>query len=807
MYAEFDNIETLKQAIDADKLQTGSDVSTRLRYPIRFILFDNFHDSYALIYHLVNSGNGLVSAQEWMEEEYKDVMLTSSKLCNRIEEYIRSVQGDSVIVTPFSELARFYDNDTYKDFDSLISTLKTIETTDIGWSKSQRVYIPIVGLQGKMARFFDDPQIFIWYQKSSNPAMNYHLLLTNNTTFGVKNLHQRFTVVENVYDWLNYWKAQDKHEQAEILCLSPSIYAHAANAQPDNAFTYTKADNVYQFLTEGLQICDFGIEYQESEEEYWKSLAEAMDLSQEFKMQKFFAGHFSIEQVPNAKIFIELWFKYHFPFSRWLLSKTYAKHHKDTFLAHVLSELKEYSDQELLSNLALTLPSLENDIQDRLLCMNEAAVRERGLSEEISNKLARLLQEEAERSTYHSAMKYFTSLTKKEKELAIDWLGKGLIQLADIKHFYIDLYYYMQQAVGTNEEEQLWVLDYIDRYKQAKIADRYTPEVKHFIETYNGDTIQFLKWNNLFKTTRAHLDSRGDIEVFFWVDGLGIDWIPLIIHIIEEFKSERVYLNDVRIACCNLPSITPNNKAQLEKLAHSEEVHFEKLGDIDSFAHQPANIYPYNIIEEIELVRKSIMEILKKFIGKKIAIVSDHGISYLSQLQQGLNLTGYDVHHAGRYATADEVEPTSDSNYYVLEDGKTICALNHRSLGAKTPKGLGAHGGCTPEEVLVPIFIISSSPNAKNWTITWMDDEISAIQPIVHVKIKGLTSLDIPVLQYGGKDYRIKKVGHDMFESERIELLEDDDYFSVRIGDIMETKQISVNVGSKEQDMFGDLGL
>ena len=49
-----------------------------------------------------------------------------------------------------------------------------------------------------------------------------------------------------------------------------------------------------------------------------------------------------------------------------------------------------------------------------------------------------------------------------------------------------------------------------------------------------------------------------------------------------------------------------------------------------------------------------------------------------------------------------------DNNYIILEDQKTYCSLSHKSLSKKTPEGVGTHGGCTPEEVLVPIFFISS---------------------------------------------------------------------------------------------------
>lgn len=44
MYSEYNSLEELKALVIADREQTGMDVSTRNRYPIRFVLFDNFRD-------------------------------------------------------------------------------------------------------------------------------------------------------------------------------------------------------------------------------------------------------------------------------------------------------------------------------------------------------------------------------------------------------------------------------------------------------------------------------------------------------------------------------------------------------------------------------------------------------------------------------------------------------------------------------------------------------------------------------------------------------------------------------------------
>ncbi len=808
MYVEFNNIESLLEAVRQDKEANGVDSSTRLRYPIRFVLFDNFIDSYAFTIRMIQEMKLTVeSVQSWLDIEFPDIMLTGSKLCAVIENYIRSLNGGSKIITPFSELARFYDNTKAKVFDSMIQTLRTIETNNAGWENRQRIYIPIVGLEGKMSTFFNDPQAIIWYQKTENYELNYRLLLTNKTTYGVKNLESQYTIINNVSEWLHFWKDQDAHGKPLLLCTSGSIFANARYAQPDNAFSYCIVDNVYDFITVGLGIDSIDISYKESDEPYWKELATELDLQEKFDFGKFFANHFSISVVNTVKNFIDLWFKYSDEFSRWLLTHTYAKQAQGTFLGDILKGLNSYSNSELFSAIALHMPSSDVALEERLLCLKEAAKRSVKMTDEVATKLCKKLEVLAHEGGYNTAIKLFTPATDKEKELAIYWLGKGLITVEDIKHFYTDLYYYLQPAFGTMEQNQTWVLDYINYYKRAKIADTYTQSVAAEIKKRNGDTVKFLTWKNQFKTTRAHLQSRGDIEVFFWIDGLGIDWIPLIKHFIEERSvAEKIYLNDVKIACAQLPTCTAINRIELEKLGAKEGVIFEKIGDIDTMAHQSTNIYPYNIINELDAVRDIINQVITKYVGKKIAIVSDHGLTYLSQLQQGIGLSGYDYHHYGRYATIQKGVPTIDENYFKMEDNKTVLALNHHSLGNKIQSGLGAHGGCTPEEVLVPIIIISASPGISSHTVQWLDDELSATNPIVHLSIKGLTTMEVPLLEYNGKDYHIKCVDHDLYESDVIEIVDTCDNFSLKIGDILYPRIIPVNTGAKEDDLFADFG-
>jgi len=168
MYTEFKDMATLLDFVRNDKQADGINSSTLRRYPIRFVLFDNFVDSYRFTKSMVQENGVKVKyIQDWFDPDYPDVIIRHQELAQKMEMFINSLNGKDMIITPFSELARFYDNNSHKEFDTFINTLKTIETTDVGWEKQQRIYLPIVGLDGKMSAFYNDCQIIIWYMPSN----------------------------------------------------------------------------------------------------------------------------------------------------------------------------------------------------------------------------------------------------------------------------------------------------------------------------------------------------------------------------------------------------------------------------------------------------------------------------------------------------------------------------------------------------------------------------------------------------------------------------------------------------------------
>lgn len=169
------SFEELKTLVEEDKNMNGMGAATANRYPIRFVLFDNFKDSYEFVMYMQSEREvAIQSVDKWIDKDYPDLMITYQELSEHISEYIASLDGRDSLITPFSELARFYDNQSSHTFDALIKTLKSIEASWAGVECSQRIYIPIIGLEGKMSAFENDTQINVWrLHDEETSAENY----------------------------------------------------------------------------------------------------------------------------------------------------------------------------------------------------------------------------------------------------------------------------------------------------------------------------------------------------------------------------------------------------------------------------------------------------------------------------------------------------------------------------------------------------------------------------------------------------------------------------------------------------------
>lgn len=796
---DFSKLEELIEYVKKDKHISGSDASTANRYPVRFVLFDNFRDSFEFVSIMQDQFGCMVkSVNDWMDSDYSDVIVTYSRLADKIIAFARQSSLQDCVVAPFSELARFYDNKDNFEFDALVSTIKGIESTNLAFADQQRIYIPIVGLEGKTLKFKHDSQIFIWYFKNGDRQLNYRLVLTDGTTYGVQGLEEKFTLVTNVREWLQVWR--DKNAGVDIISTSSALYANAGFAQPDNAFTFCACSNVYDFLVNGLAL-DFGsIEYREKEEKYWLRLAQEINISN-FSFEKFFNKYFHVDDLADHNVFLKIWFDCKDDFEKWLLTNYYAeKSCQKSYLRWVIKASASYTNYDFFAAVALTVFGLEEEekyLEERAECLYQATQKQVCLTKKIQEILIDRLQHLASEKGFSTAIRYFSPLTEAEKLLALRWLGEGKITRDEVKLFFSDLYHYLGKSFEGKNNSQKWLSDYIAAYKQCKISNNFSKILEDGINEHNASEVTFNQWYQDFKTTKTVLSGRSDIEVYYWIDGLGIDWISYISELLD--KEENIYLNEVCIARALYPTTTAVNKLSLVDLSGNK---LQKIGDLDTHAHKQGNKYPDYIMEEIHIVKEAIKRILSEYAGKKIAIVSDHGLTALSQFKEGLNLAGVESDHGGRIAIRKKNEAVSDNCYVVLDDHQTMCALRHESLCSKIPNGQCAHGGCTPEEALVPVFIISSQRNDSKYVVELKTEKVLGTNPVVEYEIKGLSTNEDLYLVYNNERYELTPQADNLYCSSPLNLKEGIAEVVLYIGTDKFSSRIEMNLGAEEDDLF-----
>ena len=803
MFEKFSTLEALYQEMDRDKNIADIGIASANRYPLRFVLFENFSDFYEFIQKSAEKRIQIVGIEKWMDAQNPDIFPTYSTLARRINEYIDSSTGQDVVLAPFSELARFY---SYEEFRSLLTTIRLKEANCESQEKHLRIYVPLIGMQNKLEAFRRDKEIHVWEYVSDESEKHYHLILCNGLNYGLSLDIEQYSCCNTVHEWVALWRQVNK-VKSHIICSSKTIFAISENARPDNSFDYTVCHNAYDFIRNGLRLIPQDIPFNWEELVHWEKLASEIKDVRSFSLENFVLRRFNVLRLEESE-FMQFWFTHNDSFSRWLLRIYYlTKFCGGKYLCNALTLCSTTHTSELFEKLALLIFD-ENfntlRVNDRRVLLSVGRMSGAKITEQAELRLRSKLIEIAENPEYGyiEALKYITSFTEAEKQLLVAWLGEGKIGRENIKTLLPDLYAYTAPMPHSLFAGVSWLASYINEYRSSKIANRYSESIAHLLKSNSASTASFETWRNEFKTVKTILANREDIEIYYWIDGLGIDWVPFICKVIEEHQGDGVFLNEVYIGSAQLPTITSVNKAVLVDLSHAN---LRKIGDLDTFAHTK-KIYPDYICHELQLVRESIQNVLKQYNGKKIAFVSDHGISHLAQHGGALSVSGTKGEHYGRCATWKNLPIPHDKKYVIAPDGKMICSLSHDSLADKTPYGVGAHGGATPEEVLVPIVIVSGQKTRSNYTAELIQNTVTISEPIVRYKIKGVLSniMDVPVLKYNGDTYSMREIGNNLYESAALRLVEYANEVTLVIGSFSKTDSISVKTGVCEDDIFGD---
>ena len=753
--------ESYEALIDAIAKDISSKDFLAQRYGVRFIMLNNFETYQTLAKYLQEEGVELIGLESILSSDDPDVWITTDML----KQKISSCDKPSLI-TPFSELVRFYPEEQFRGFFSEIILSEAC--------KGNRIYIPIIGLQNRFTDFLShfgrlQESAPIW-QYLSEPQSVEVYLVKKYKQLNIPTTTRRCNL-SNLREWLRFWK--DQAPQEKIICSSLPITVNSAHAKPDNIFKFTPVDNAGDYIEKFLDIT-LPFDYLNEDSKYWDSLLSDIvpDHINAFEFRCFVRSKFNKVHMGVFET-LEEWGKFSLTsYDRWLLWHYLLACPELTNMPYLSLCIEECKDFESPYKLFIT-------ISERLFYCEGLELntyKEERL--ELMSRLSKSFQNLVPQSNQSWIHNQILDIAKTSTENAIDLctgtfefekpliLGAYAIHpennffLRKIASIYPDAIRYMEDSMPTKiSENQLWAYKYICEYKKAKLSDQYTDGVRDIILDKNASSDAFFTWYYTFHNTKDRLIEINNKkalapEKLYWFDGLGVEYLTLIVKLFESLDpSLRVVYSEITRS--NIPSSTTLNGFYEDGVT--------KFDGIDKIGHDAGGYKQYStLVREIDMIRDYVERIIADNQGKltTFAIVSDHGMSSLSRKVESRKLQGK-YEHEGRYIRSDEGKIGNDDFFFEHTnetDGKKYrIALRHTSLSTLPTHEV--HGGATPEEVLVPFIIVSNKQSAMpiSYSIKLKENKIALSDAEVVVTI--MPQPEKAILKLGDKNYEMKRSG------------------------------------------------
>ncbi len=581
---------------------------------------------------------------------------------SRLNRKINQITGNTILFS-VSEIIRFYDRD---DFKSFFDNFFSIE------NRKYSVHIPLFGLK---SRFYS--QYFNTFYRRNEYSFVYELnSIFDKIDLNIVNFEVPFdNTLDTVKDWLNFYNLPTNN----IICSPRPLVERIKNQYNDDIININYIDNQKEFIEKYMKK-SFPLDFKEDEKEYWNRLI--IDF-QESNLKEILQKKLNLHNLTPIEMIQKICQEQDL-YIKWLLkgySLEFCKN--DSYFYRVIqnSNLNErLIDKiwfDIFDDYSLTHLKERFDILSIFYKNNTPSF-------EIENRLTKYL----ENCDYLTAI--LTGITTIEKKYIVELYTLNKIDIKYCQKYYKDLTSYMDSVDFINSIE--WVEDYFKEYKKSKIENKISLKLADILKKQNQSQNSFFNWyaDTTFKEVA---DFQIIKEKTLWIDGLGIEWLGVI----KNYALSKGYACDFYISRANLPTITKCNRFK----------GIEKTEKLDNYIHkQKAYRYPLNLIEEINIIK----EILDSYLHDELTIVSDHGFSAFCSFQTKINSFSGDEHE-GRCAKIEEL--LDDNNYfsYDFQCGRYLVSLNHNSLNNKTRRE--AHGGATPEEVIVPIIKIYKTKNKE----------------------------------------------------------------------------------------------
>ncbi len=773
---EFSNLDDLVSEIESDK-HTRNILSNR--YPVRLIFLQRFETFRALIERLDKIGINICHIER--ELPHSDGWITKDSLIN----IVKNINVDTAIV-PFSELVRFYSSPELSNF---FHQVLLIENSDI----SRRIYLPLIGIEQRFEKdFFQDftrSEESAPFWKISNEAPNSIKVFLSAEKVPGKLMD--IETLPNTEEWLKFWK---KKSPCDVICYSKPLNLFYNNTLPDTIFFIERFENTKNLIEKVLSK-HIPIPFVIEDNDYWEKLSSL--INKDFTtFSDFIKKHFNVVSITQNN-FLDFWLKTDNEFDKWLLQHFVVSNDslKQTYLSKVLISLPDYTDHTLLKYLFLAIFSLdtkESFISERLnLIKQYECLKSANLSDDVINELKNKIKELPDKNL---ALMVCTGCFQFEKEFIFAlFVSNEISDYELLSQRFPDIANYISSSIFDNtSKNQEWIYEYLAEYKKSKLSDKVSDKLNKILLEFNGNSDSFYNWYHSFESLHSILHTN-KVDKVIWIDALGIEWVSFIENYLTQANKD-LRIDKKLVGVANLPTSTEHNRFSDAKY----------IQDFDSFIHNNTYSYPDLLIKEMVEIKRILNSCLILDSDQTYALVSDHGLTALSRLTNSKKY-GKEDSHEGRFIEVKGKEHTLDSDYIYhksdIDQKEYLIALKHNSLGKKPIREV--HGGCTPEEVLVPLIIISNKKitSKVDYSISIEKTEISKKEPLLSFTI--IPNPQYAFLKFLGKKQKINfNLKTQKWEIVIDKSLSGEHSVTVLVENYEKTFTINIKSGLIEEDLF-----
>lgn len=727
---EMKKIKECESISELEKVFLHDRESGKPRFPIRFILCNSdcdrdlagmFKKNDIQICSL-NSNNG---PNIW----------TTKDILKEIECQVKAQHPDKehgVAIFRLTQCLRLLNEN---EVSLILNDLSDREYNDL---QCYRVYIPLIDFTENTQKFWSDyhrngEREAPWILSAGNESSNNIKCLLLSESLHEEAAYMRLPIIETFSDWLMLYEMKKKDEDGDTrmcVCINRNIVKEGI--QIPGRLNILEILN-YKTLIENLDttlyrgICNW--QYFSEHERYWKRLRQDAARSNLFA---YITDKCNVKTL-DAQTLCEAFLRTKDIYVQWVIIMyiIHSENMKSEYITLVCKKLQKTQSAKLLDKdvfselLYTTIFDSDCDLRSHAESRKQIIIKcQNFLNYDSTTHTQNTLKKHLEEFTCQASgnvclSRVIIGLFDFELEVVLKAYHDEKIKLKSLLEVCpkIRWYYGSQQSnllKDAKSDLDNIISEYLIEYRRNKLEGKEASDkLKQLLMKCNGTDNVFWRWyhgeiDGTMALIEKNLKEKKKSKIL-WVDGMGAEWIPFLENRFSTYQDIRV---EISYATSLLPTITKIFNKQIEESGCSIDQKYAEL-DSECFHGTPSYEYPRSFIKELRVMGKIVEDIYRRCkCSERVLIVSDHGATVFSRFEKAANLSVSGNHEGRCVANFDGKERKDDRWGIICEaiDGiRYYIAKTHSSLTNKSLRE--AHGGCTPEEVLVPFIIVERVPN------------------------------------------------------------------------------------------------